>query len=471
MRAFAASTLLLVLLAEGAVAPARAQPMTLPAPVSDPLAMDLDADPLLAIEREVAASADFRALLTRALEASPSIREAEARNLEAIAGRNVARSAQLPAGDLSVSSFRTLSRAFSNDPQNIIERSRARQRTDATISLTQPLFDFGASADRIAAAQQRVMGSEARFSATAEDVGLRAVAAWYELFAMRTLVALGEALDVSQQSLGKAIDQRIAEGVSARSDRVRVDGTIAASRARLAGYRRGQASAEARFGELLGAPPAQLLRAPVAVPLVDLRDEQLEQTVDAAPIVRAARADADAAARDAEAVRADLLPTVSASIDAGRYGVFETDIDYDVRARLNVRLRLFGGGDARADQAAARAMADVARADRVRQEALRDVRVAASDVRALEEQLNALRNSYIATRISRDVLIERFRVARGSLFDVLSAEDAYFATATAYVQAIVDLDIARYVLLARTGQLLPALGFDRLSPATWDSVR
>ena len=209
----------------------------------------------------------------------------------------------------------------------------------------------------------------------------------------------------------------------------------------------------------------------MAIALADLQGDQLEQTADSAPIVRAARADADAAARDAEAVRADLFPTVSASIEAGRYGVFETDIDYDVRARLNVRLRLFGGGDARADQAAARAMADGARADRIRQEALRDIRVAASDVRALEEQLTALRNSYVAAKISRDVLVERFRVARGSLFDVLSAEDAYFATATAYVQAIVDLDIARYVLLARTGQLLPALGFDRLSPSTWDSVR
>jgi len=433
--------------------------------------MDIETDPLLAIEREVTPTDEFRALLERAIEANPSIREAEARNLEAIAERNVARAGQLPAGDLSVSSFRTLSREFSNDPQNIIERSRAGQRTDATINLTQPLFDFGASSGRIAAAQQRVAGSEARFAATAQDIGLQAVAAWYELFAMRTLVALGEALDASQQTLGDAIDQRIAEGVSARSDRVRVDGTIAAAQARLAGYRRGQASAEARFRELLGAAPATLLRAPVALPLVDIEGDQLEQTVDATPAVRAARADADAAAREAEAVRADLFPTVSASIEAGRYGVFETDIDYDVRARLNVRLRLFGGGDARADQVTARAMAEVARADRIRQETLRDVRVAESDVRALEEQLGALRNSYIAAKISRDVLIERFRVARGSLFDVLSAEDAYFATATAYVQAIVDLDIARYVLLARTGQLPTALGFNRLSPTTWDSVR
>ena len=46
---------------------------------------------------------------------------------------------------------------------------------------------------------------------------------------------------------------------------------------------------------------------------------------------------------------------------------------------------------------------------------------------------------------------------RGSLFDVLEANDAYFATAVAYVQAISELDAARYVLLSRTGRLLEAL--------------
>ena len=75
----------------------------------------------------------------------------------------------------------------------------------------------------------------------------------------------------------------------------------------------------------------------------------------------------------------------------------------------------------------------------------------------MEAQAAALRESYIASRRSRDVLFERFRAQRGSLFDVLEANDAYFATAVAYVQAISELDAARYVLLSRTGRLLEAL--------------
>jgi adhesin transport system outer membrane protein len=101
-----------------------------------------------------------------------------------------------------------------------------------------------------------------------------------------------------------------------------------------------------------------------------------------------------------------------------------------------------------------------ARATRIREEAARDAAIAWSDVRALEQQLAALESSYIASRRSRDVLLERFINSRGDLFDVVAAEDAYFASAAAYIQALSELDAARYVLLSRTGGLLTSLAID-----------
>ena len=67
---------------------------------------------------------------------------------------------------------------------------------------------------------------------------------------------------------------------------------------------------------------------------------------------------------------------------------------------------------------------------------------------------------HVASRRSRDVILERFRVARGTLFDVVAAEDAYFEAATSYIQALSELDAARYVLLSRTGRLLEVLRID-----------
>ena len=62
-----------------------------------------------------------------------------------------------------------------------------------------------------------------------------------------------------------------------------------------------------------------------------------------------------------------------------------------------------------------------------------------------------------AAGASRDVIAERFRAARGTLFDVVASEDAYFEAATTYIQTLTELDAARYILLSRTGRLLDVL--------------
>ena len=103
---------------------------------------------------------------------------------------------------------------------------------------------------------------------------------------------------------------------------------------------------------------------------------------------------------------------------------------------------------------------EVEEAARVRSEAEREAAIAWSDVVALEQQLAALENSYIASRQSRDVLAERFRVARGTLFDLLESESGYFNVAATYIRSITELDAARYVLLSRTGRLLSTLDID-----------
>ena len=85
--------------------------------------------------------------------------------------------------------------------------------------------------------------------------------------------------------------------------------------------------------------------------------------------------------------------------------------------------------------------------------------------------MRALEASYLASRQSRDVLVERFLASRGNLFDVVAAEDAYFETAAAFIQTLSELDAARYVLLSRTGDLLDSLGIDPAAVGGQDEQR
>ncbi len=438
------------------------------APSHDPLSSDVANDPILNIGETTTDAAAMRKLVALAVSRHPATAEAQASQEEANAARAESIAQQFPSADISISNFQTLSRAFSNDPQNIIERSRSRQRTDATLSITQPLFDFGATGDRIGAARARLKAAIAGVDSTADQIALRSIGAWYEVFAYRSLVSLSATFAKNQRDLRLAVQARIDQGFSARGDIAQVDSYIGSADRQLAEFTRALAGAEARYAELIGEPaPKDVKRAPILMNQSISKDLAVFSSRSTAPVV-AAQAQAEASKRDADGAAAGVLPQISVGIDAGRYGVFETRRDYDIRARFTLRQRFFGGIEERADQAVARARAASARAVRISEEAARDAAIAWSDVNALETELAALKVSYISSRQSRDVLAERFRVSRGTLFDVLAAEDNLFGSAGAYIRSLTELDTARYTLLSRTGKLLEAL---EIAPANNGSKR
>ncbi len=443
-----------------AFAPAPDGVRALPAPTGRPLEIDFRNDPVLRLRHVETTFERFRAAIASAVENHPGTLEAAAGEDEALGALEEARIGQLPTVDLNATSYRVLSRDFSDDPFNIIERSRPRQRTDVSLSVTQTLWDFGAANRRVMAAGARLRAAGADLEAQADRIALNAIAAWYDVFAYRAMLTLTQAFAANQRELRQAVELRIRQGVSAESDLSRVDSYIAQADTRLARVRRQLAGAEARFAELTGNPvPPGLERAPVPGGIVASRDQAMLAATSTAN-VRSAEASSTASAQEARAARADRLPQITAGVDAGRYGIIENDRDYDIRGRVGLRYRIFGTADARAEQFEARARGAEARASRIREEAGRDAAIAWSDVRALTEQLDALELSYAASRRSRDVIVERFRVARGTLFDVVAAEDAYFESATAYIQALSELDAARYVLLSRMGRLLDILEVD-----------
>jgi adhesin transport system outer membrane protein len=433
----------------------------LPEPTADPLRIERSSDPILAMARNSTSPAEFMTLVQQAVDRNPGVDEAQAGIAEAEAARREARAGYYPNGEIGLNSTRSIARDFeSDDVDNIVERSRGKARTDLTMTLNQMLFDWGTTSSRVAAAGARLRAAASQAEVSADEVALRAIAAWYDVFAYRALVTLGSSFTSGQTDLRNAIQTRINQGVSAPGDLPRVENYIANAEAGLARYRRQLANAEARFQEIYGvAPPADLGRAPIVPgPAISSKDaaQALART---APQVDTAEALARAARQEARAEYRATLPSVSAGVDAGRYDLLDGP-DYDVRARVTARYRFLGGVEARVEQSEARAEQAEARASRIRNETEREAAIAWSDVQALQQQLVALENSYVASRQSRDVLAERFRVARGTLFDLLESESGYFNVAALYVRAITELDAARYVLLSRTGQLLPTLSIE-----------
>lgn len=434
--------------------------LQLPAPMSRPLEISGQNDAVLALGNVVGSPQIFRTAVAAAVDRNPALGEAEAFADEAAAARREARAGLFPTADLNATSFDTVSRAFSNDPNNIIERSRPRSRTDVQLSVNQTLFDFGATSNRIASGTSRIRAAAASIDDTASQIALRTIAAWYDIFTYRSLLAIGRVYQRNQEERRGDFTKRIDGGVNAQVDVARINSSLASLQTRLARYERAVANAEAQFTQLTGRPaPSDLSRAPFLGKLPITLDDARIAAVDV-PAVRSAVEQAAASRTDAKASRRDNLPYVSAGIDAGRYGVLENPRDYDVRARITIRQRVGGAYDARQAQVAARANGALARSARINEEAARDAAIAWTDLQALNRQTVSLEQSYLAARQSRDAIEVRFKFSRGTLFDVIDANDAYFGAAAAYVESLADRDTGHYVLLARTGRLLDALGID-----------
>ncbi|MFN2258528.1 MAG: TolC family protein, partial [Parasphingopyxis sp.] len=112
--------------------PGQAPGAVIPEPVIDPLRIQLADDPLVAFLRRRTPDSEFIARIGAAVSANPSVEETRFLVEEAEAARREARSALFPTLDLALSSRTSLARDFSDDPDNIVERSRSRGRTDAT---------------------------------------------------------------------------------------------------------------------------------------------------------------------------------------------------------------------------------------------------------------------------------------------------------------------------------------------------
>jgi outer membrane protein TolC len=205
----------------------------------------------------------FRALIASAVRSDYGVVEGQAREREAAAVRTQTRAALFPRATLSLTSNQPIERSFSGNLDTTVEQSLAQGRTDATLNIDQPVYDFGASIARIRAASERLDAATLDTAGAANATALDAIGAWYDVFANRAAVALAQASVARQDALQQDIMARIATGVLAQGDLARADSYLAGARARVARYRRALAGAETRLALLVAAPPAeQIARGP-----------------------------------------------------------------------------------------------------------------------------------------------------------------------------------------------------------------
>ena len=391
----------------------------------------------------------------------PAVQEALAGHGEAQQRTREYRSQYLPTLDFSINTNSSLSRQFEDVNGNRIESIQPRSRIDSTLSAQQLLFDFGATSHRIRGSVAREGAAEQEVNATATEIAQAALEAHAQLAMQLQLKQMGDVFIERHRKILADTKLRFEQGYGPGGDVARVEAYLARAEGQIANIARDLASARARYKEVFNAAPPETME--VVLPFrstASTLDEAVSMAEQRSLTVKRANALAAGATEDLAAVKADRWPRLSLGLDATKYDVFDSRINYDIRARVLGRYNIFNGGQssARSGQAYQRAQGAQAAEARARGEAARDATIAFEQQTALEAQVATLRRAAEASNRARDFFVEQFKVARGSLLDLLQAEQDSFETMVDYARAQNQLEAARYALLARTGELLPGLG-------------
>ena len=341
-------------------------------------------------------------------------------------------------------------------------------RTDLVLSVSQRLWDFGATSADIRAARSRADAQSSESVAVAEQLVLRAVVAHYDVLRYEAQVQIaGFHLDQGRRLLAMVRD-RVDAGAGSSADVLRVESRVVdldSQLIRLAGQRDRAFHA---YREIFGFEPGKL-RLPATV-----FGQELEELPDFAelrashPALQRQRALLEAAASDRQGASARLYPRFSLELQARRFDVLgsssaadENDLiegDDDVAVLLQMQYDIFTGGalQSRKSQAMARERQALLEYEQLERDLVRDVRSAYSDAASGRE---ALRATVLAVRADEQTLLafyDQFTIGRRNLTEVLDTQRDLFLSSLELVNRRVDHDLLRFQQLAVKGRLLDA---------------
>ncbi|ACB34565.1 outer membrane efflux protein [Leptothrix cholodnii SP-6] len=352
-----------------------------------------------------------------------------------------------------------------SDPSTLTQNPQRRHETGSVgLTLRQSVYDFGANDAAIAASEEFAAGVAARADGRRGDLALRAVQATLDLLRARQLLDLARINLQAREEMVRYLNSRYELGGGTVSDVWRAQSRLADARGALAQAQARERSNAAIYRELfahapddtldLALPPPQDTRALMSAPL---------QSVQDFAALRGAAAALRTAEQELEATRRRDKPRVNLELGAQRRDLIgRGSPGTDWQASLVLRHSFYSGGgdDARVDQAQARINEADEQLRNTRLQLERALLQALNDDAVGTELLAARRD---AVRLAVDALRgvrEQFANRRGSLLDLLNAQDVLHGAGLEWVDAQLGQALAKWRVAYFSAALLPWLGLE-----------
>jgi adhesin transport system outer membrane protein len=343
----------------------------------------------------------------------------------------------------------------------------------ANVGIQLPVWDFGATSSRIAAATSQGDAAVQTRAATAERVAAATVDAYVEAAVARDrMVAATEAIQ-AMRNVVERINQRVQAGLSDRSDLNAA--SIAVTRAEVdSGQARAAAEAAmSRLVQLIGVTPNELAPLEASQQLMAARD-RTEPDFETTPAIQAANRAYEAAVSQERAARADLLPgfslSASRTFSTGRYSANDSTW---MGLALNGTFSLGGAGRRRVEAASADRRAAEQDLEARRLEARTNWQVAGRQESGARQRRQELQSVSTLWTTTRDLYWEEYILDKRPLRDVINAEREIYTARQERIVALGETVSAAVRGLVAQGGLLAFLeqapGRDQAPPVTTDA--
>lgn len=336
-------------------------------------------------------------------------------------------------------------------------------RNEARLSLTQLVFDFHGTANRVASAESELESSNADVQATSEEIGIETVNVFLDVLGAREQTFLAEQNLSDLEGILGLIRGRAEAGRAAEADLDQGVSRVALARAELAVRRGAERQAVSRFIETVGHTPGALERpAEPDYPQSTDLDAALAVAMDSNPLAASTAALWDARKADIEVERSNYFPrldleasgSVGDNLDGVRGG------SNDLLVQLRLRWNLFNGfGDLARTRAATQQANAASRQDAETRRVIREaVRISFQALRTAKQRLPDLRDDATASEQTFEAYRQQYDVGQRSLLDLVDARSEMFNAQTAEVRGTYEVLRSHYELLASMGVLLGSMG-------------
>lgn len=333
----------------------------------------------------------------------------------------------------------------------------------AQARIRQPLYRGGRTVAGVDRAENEVRAQRADLAKTQQDVFLRAIEAYLNVWRDRRIVELARGNVATLEEQLEATEARLDQGIVTRTDLSQARSRLSQARGRLENAQGERTASEATYREVIGQPAGDISYPGVPDRLPTSREAAIDKALSDNPEVRAAEFRRAAADKQVRQTEGELLPTLFLEGTLSHQQAQSTAEREIQRAQvtLNLQIPLYQSGATTSRVRQAKQQASERRIQisevqkRARQQATSAwarLQAARAERREIEQQVQAAEQALIGVE-------EELRVGARTVLDVLDAEQELFNARIERARVRRDLALAAYRVYSATGQLT-ARGLD-----------